>query len=246
MVKNNFVAIDFETANPQRDSACAMGIVKVFNNQIVEAKYFLIDPDTEDWALRQYKIHGIHPDNVEGEKKFDEVWELVSSIIEDSDFVVAHNVPFERSVIKACCKKYSIKIPDIHFRCSMKLSKKIYKEAYSLSRIRLCDVCDAFDIELDHHNALSDAVACARIVIKLFYDQEYGSKTGVYELSDRELEVIKEAESKIEEKPLVLKVLKLKCRTCGELFDPKSLNQAYCKKEHRPSYKKPVARRKNE
>ena len=32
----NFVAIDFETANTQPDSACAVGLVKVVGGEIVE------------------------------------------------------------------------------------------------------------------------------------------------------------------------------------------------------------------
>ncbi|MTL83710.1 DNA polymerase III subunit epsilon, partial [Turicibacter sanguinis] len=38
----NFIAIDFETANEKRDSACSIGLTVVKNNQIIEQKYYLI------------------------------------------------------------------------------------------------------------------------------------------------------------------------------------------------------------
>ena len=40
----DFVAIDFETANEKRNSACSIGLTVVKNNKIVEEKYFLIKP----------------------------------------------------------------------------------------------------------------------------------------------------------------------------------------------------------
>lgn len=40
----SFVAIDFETANPSRGSACAIGLVKVEKGKIVAKEVRLIDP----------------------------------------------------------------------------------------------------------------------------------------------------------------------------------------------------------
>ena len=39
-----FIAIDFETANPKRVSACALGYAKVCNCQILETNGYLIKP----------------------------------------------------------------------------------------------------------------------------------------------------------------------------------------------------------
>ena len=48
----NFVAIDFETANNYRNSACAVGIVTVTDNVITDEYYTLIQP-----PLNQYNYH---------------------------------------------------------------------------------------------------------------------------------------------------------------------------------------------
>ncbi len=38
----SFVAIDFETADPGADSACAVGLVKVVDNRIVDQRKYLL------------------------------------------------------------------------------------------------------------------------------------------------------------------------------------------------------------
>ena len=52
-----FVALDFETANHYRDSACAIGLVRVEENRIVQKTHFLIRPPTSFFQFTD--IHGI-------------------------------------------------------------------------------------------------------------------------------------------------------------------------------------------
>ena len=47
----NFVAIDFETANYARDSACAVGLVKVVGGEIVDKAVHLIKPPTREFVF---------------------------------------------------------------------------------------------------------------------------------------------------------------------------------------------------
>lgn len=54
----NFIAIDFETANEKRDSACSIGLTVVKNNQIIEQKYYLIKPNELRFAPINISIHG--------------------------------------------------------------------------------------------------------------------------------------------------------------------------------------------
>lgn len=54
----NFVAIDFETANYQRDSACSLALTVVRDNQVVDEFYTLINPEVE-FNYRNTQIHGI-------------------------------------------------------------------------------------------------------------------------------------------------------------------------------------------
>ena len=51
----DFVAIDFETANRNNSSACSIGIAAVKDMNIVETKYFLIQPPTLDFDKKNLK-----------------------------------------------------------------------------------------------------------------------------------------------------------------------------------------------
>ena len=56
---NNFVAIDFETANFKRSSVCSVGIVVVENHQVVDEYYSLIHPTPNYYAQINTSIHGL-------------------------------------------------------------------------------------------------------------------------------------------------------------------------------------------
>ncbi len=57
-----FAAIDFETADYGRDSACALAVVIVEGVQIVRQEYFLIQPPRQQFAFTD--IHGIRWNDV--------------------------------------------------------------------------------------------------------------------------------------------------------------------------------------
>ena len=44
---DNFAAIDFETANNERTSACSIGVVIVRGGEVVDEYYSLIHPEPE-------------------------------------------------------------------------------------------------------------------------------------------------------------------------------------------------------
>jgi DNA polymerase-3 subunit epsilon len=154
-----FLAIDFETSNSHRDSACAVGLVVVENGEISREASYLIRPPT-DWFAFTW-LHGISWEDVKGEPTFKELWGEIEPLFRNIDFAVAHNASFDRSVLKACCEQAGISAPDVDFKCTMLLSRKIWK----IYPTKLPDVCARFGIELRHHQALSDTRACARIMI---------------------------------------------------------------------------------
>ena len=57
----NFCAIDFETANANRGSACAVGLARVVDGEIVATTHFLMRPPEEvDWFDGfNVELHGI-------------------------------------------------------------------------------------------------------------------------------------------------------------------------------------------
>ena len=164
----NFIAIDFETANNERVSACSVGLVRVEDGKIVAKESRLINPQTYFLADFTDNVHGITANDVKDAPLFDDVWGKLSPLLENTDFIAAHNASFDSSVLYKCCEKFKIKPPVQKFVCTLNVSRKCWK----LNPAALNNVCDHLGIELNHHEALSDATACAKIMIRA-YGQGY-------------------------------------------------------------------------
>lgn len=159
MVSPTFVALDFETADHGRDSACSVGLVRVEANQIVETAYYLIRPPRAEFRFTH--IHGIRWWDVAEELTFGERWPDMLPILRDADFLAAHNASFDRSVLYTCCDAYGLTRPPHPFVCTVQLARR----TWNLPRHGLSHVAQHLGIELNHHHALADATACALIVI---------------------------------------------------------------------------------
>ena len=157
--KSPFVAIDFETADYQPDSACAVALVRVEGSHIVHRRHFLIRPPRSTFIFSY--IHGITWEMVAGKPTFGELWPEIKPLLAGAQFLSAHNAPFDRGVLQACCADHNLKPPRLPFLCTVKLARQIW----NLFPTKLPNVCSHLGIPLDHHNAASDAEACARIVL---------------------------------------------------------------------------------
>ena len=162
----SFTAIDFETANEfQRASACAVAVIRVEDNQIVDQRDWLINPQTH-FSSVCIAIHGITPKKVAQSGSFAEVWEDGLKDWFDSDtYLVAHNMGFDNSVLLGSLARYGLLPPRYRRNCSYQLSKKLFPGLLSYS---LPNVARHFGLPaFPHHQADADAEACARIMIKL-------------------------------------------------------------------------------
>jgi DNA polymerase-3 subunit epsilon len=157
----DFVAIDFETANDRRDSACALGIAIVSSGTIAEEHHFLIRPLEMQFLHRNIRIHGITPERVADSPTFKELWATISPILTSAP-LVAHNAAFDMSVLRHTLHSSAIDTPQLEYACSWKLSKIVWPE---LQSHRLNCLAEFHNIELDHHNAGSDAKAAAELIL---------------------------------------------------------------------------------
>jgi len=154
-----FAAIDFETASHGRDSACAVGVVIVERGRIVERLYELIRPPSRQFAFTY--IHGLSWNDVKDAPNFAAVWAGIARELAGVAFLAAHNAPFDKGVLGACCSTYGLPAPAQPFVCTVRLARA----QWDIHPTRLPDVCRHLGIDLRHHQADSDAEACARIVI---------------------------------------------------------------------------------
>ncbi len=156
---STFVALDFETADRGRDSACAVGLVRVEANQIVHRVSHLIQPPRRQFEFTY--VHGIHWQDVAQAPTFGQLWPAIAPIFQDADFIAAHNASFDKGVLYACCDAHQIPRPHPAFLCTVKLAR----QTWQIRPTKLPNVCQYLGIDLNHHEALSDAEACAHIVI---------------------------------------------------------------------------------
>jgi len=154
-----FVAIDFETADYRPDSACALAVVVVDGVDVVEQKYVLIRPP-RPYVVFSY-LHRITWAHVAEQPTFGEHWPGLLPLFAGAEFVAAHNAPFDRGVLAACCRASGHPVPEVPFRCTVALARK----TWGFRPANLPSVCRGLGIPLNHHDAASDALACARIVI---------------------------------------------------------------------------------
>ena len=155
-----FVALDFETADPMRDSACALALVRVEGGRIVARETRLFRPPRREFWFTH--IHGITWRMVEGKEPFAEAWPGMEPMLEGAEFLAAHNAVFDRSVMRACCERAGLGEPPASWLCTVKLARRVW----GIHPTKLPDVCGRLDIPLRHHDAGSDAEACARIVLR--------------------------------------------------------------------------------
>lgn len=161
---HDFIAIDFETANSKRDSACEVGIVAVEGFAIVETFQSLIRPTTGTFNPINVSIHGITADMVRNERTLDELWGDISCYFEPSVPVVAHNAAFDMSVLRASCSYDIPDIPDFYYADSMNIAAPFVRGKKTLvncaEKLGIC--------VKQHHDALDDARVCAEICIEAF------------------------------------------------------------------------------
>ena len=166
----NFVAIDFETATGKRDSACQVGIVMVKDGVIAHEWSTLIKPPGNQYNFWQTKVHGLSAKDTKNAKTFKEVFPEIQRRIKGHK-LVAHNAPFDRSVLKASMESVGLDYDSlgVTWECTLEKEKR---EGHS--KVKLNECCERHGIQLDHHEALSDARACAKVYLVESSQQKLG------------------------------------------------------------------------
>jgi len=158
----NFVAMDFETANHEKQSAVSVAIAVVRDSQVVDKFYSLIKPETY-FSSRNVAINGIHEQDVANAPKFPEVWDKISPLFTEDKLIVAHNATFDNSVLKGTLAYYGIEEPHYMLLDTVSSSRRLFP---NFENHKLNTVTSNLGIVLaHHHNALDDAVAAANILI---------------------------------------------------------------------------------
>jgi DNA polymerase-3 subunit epsilon len=162
----SFMAIDYETANSSYESVCAVGVTLVEENIVKSNFYTLIKPPKEFSFFDPFNtsIHNIEKSDVKNSPSFGDIWEEIEKLYAPKGLPIAcHYAGFDIRVTEALLDYLGNEFTEIHFYDTCTISKKVWPE---LINFKLNTISQHLKIELDHHNAASDAQACARIAIK--------------------------------------------------------------------------------
>jgi len=158
-----FTAIDFETATGYRNSACSVGIVTVEQGIVTEAYHTLIQPPDNTYWGQNIQVHHITPDQTIQAPDFGEIFPEIEKRIKGRT-LVAHNESFDRSVLKKTMEFYGLSYKSLALAEKWECTMRIYKaKGFKPARLDAC--CAQMGVELNHHEALSDARACAQLYL---------------------------------------------------------------------------------
>ncbi len=157
----NFCALDVETANSYRGSICQVGLVRVEEGKVVDQWETFVDPEV-DFDPINISLHNIRPKDVVGAPKFPQMLEMLRPRVRSLP-IVSHS-PFDRTAFLRCYEDHSTPPLDSFWLDSVRIARCFLPGI--AGGYRLKNLCQVLDINLNHHDALSDAKACVEVVLR--------------------------------------------------------------------------------
>jgi DNA polymerase III subunit epsilon len=157
----DFVAIDFETANEERGSACEISLVRFSNGEVTEKLTSFIYQDR--FSGINISIHRITERDVAKAPEFEDFWPTAREFIGSSP-LVAHNAGFDMGVLYRSLKGGPVGT-EIPYFCTMVLGRRAGLETayFSLGSV-------AASLGVSHpgeHRAESDAITAGNVAVSL-------------------------------------------------------------------------------
>ena len=158
---DKYVVFDVETPNSFNDRMSAIGIVVVEDGRIVEEFSTLVNPEAKFHSFHM-QLTGITPEDVKSAPTFPELWLAIEPLFRDR-LCIAHNAPFDMSVLAKCLQHYQISWREsADYACTCQMGRRCCPE---LPNHKLNTMCNHLGIPLDHHRAGSDSRACGALLL---------------------------------------------------------------------------------
>jgi DNA polymerase-3 subunit epsilon len=164
-VGTRFIAVDFESANNNPCSVCAVGYAIADKGRVVTTGYWLCRPFPDFFEPASIQVHGIRPYDVQDAKTFADILARLRAIAGDRPWV-AHNSGSEAMSVRDFCTRKGVAPPDNPILCSQKL----YEKFMPGRKAGLASASAVLGIRLDLHDARSDAKASAEIVNRVLLE----------------------------------------------------------------------------
>ena len=158
----DFVAIDFETANPDLASICQLGAVSFEGGKAVKTWQTLINPEDYFHPVN-VSIHGIDEDMVKKAPKFPKIFDSLRSVIAKQ--LVACHTHFDRVALSRVIEKYRLPQIDCIWLDTATVVRRTWTK-FSHEGYGLQNVAEELGIEFNHHVAGEDARAAGEILLR--------------------------------------------------------------------------------
>ena len=162
---SRFIAVDFESANNNPCSVCAVGYAIAEQGRIVTTGYWLCRPFPDFFEPASIQVHGIRPSDVQDARTFADILVRLRAIAGDRPWV-AHNSGSEAGSVRDFCARRGVAPPDNPILCSQKLFEKFAPGR----KAGLASASAWLGIRLDLHDARSDARASAELVNRILLE----------------------------------------------------------------------------
>lgn len=158
---SRYIAFDVETPNRWNSRMSAIGIAVVEGEQVVKTFYSLVNPE-QPFDYFNSMLTGIDEEMVAAAPTFPELWPTIEPIL-SSGILVAHNASFDMMVLKKCLQAYGIPWRNrVQGICTVLMGRRLLPHISH----KLNDLCAYYGIDLNHHRADSDSLACAQILLR--------------------------------------------------------------------------------
>ena len=156
-----FVAIDFEMSGRAPHAICSVGMVRVRDGRPEATFYSLVRPPSP--RVGRTEIHGLTWEMLKDAPTLPEVWPRMREFCRGAQGFVAHDALHEFRAIRGSCRRFKLAWTHAPFFCTYRGATRWLPQAgCSLDKL-----CAYMGIGLDHHNALSDALGCAQVFMRL-------------------------------------------------------------------------------
>ncbi|MEL7337859.1 MAG: exonuclease domain-containing protein, partial [Planctomycetota bacterium] len=118
-------------------------------------------PDPFFFTEGTIQVHGILPADVEDKPTFAQLWSEIKPVVTGSP-LIAHNAMFDLGVLTGCLKRANLDVPPVTYNCTRLISKRAWPRRL---RYGLRPCADELGIQFRHHDALEDALTCAKILL---------------------------------------------------------------------------------
>ncbi len=166
----DFFTVDVETSNPDLASICQIGIIEYRRGSETGAWNWLVNP-CADFAPSHVAIHGISKEKVSQEPEFaaiaPKVWELLSGK------VVASHTHFDRASLAMAADRCGLSALNCHWLNTARVVQKAWPQ-FAKRGYGLANIAAFLQIEFTHHDALEDARAAGRVLLKALEQTSIG------------------------------------------------------------------------